>query len=55
MGQRSAKLRKLLTQSRRTADQAQKAFLRVEDQLSALEDREQRRADREPRPRLPGR
>ena len=55
MASRAARLKKLLSSSRRTANQVQSSFLKAEDQLSDLEDRESRRADREPVPRLPGR
>lgn len=46
---RAERLRKLLAGTKRTTDQAQAAFLKAEDGLSALEDREARRDSREQR------
>jgi hypothetical protein len=47
MARRAEKLRKLLAASKKTADQAQKSFLKSEDVLASLEERKQRRRDRE--------
>jgi len=47
---KAARLQQLLAASRRTADQAQKSSLKAEDALTALEDREARRAARTQQP-----
>jgi hypothetical protein len=47
---RAQKLRALAAQDKRTADAAQKARLRSEDAVNALEDREARRDARAPVP-----
>ena len=47
---RAEKLRALAAQDKRTADAAQKARLRSEDAVNALEDREARRDARAPVP-----
>jgi hypothetical protein len=47
---RSPRLKKLLNETTKTADQAQRSFLKAEDVLSNLEQREQQRAARESRP-----
>jgi hypothetical protein len=44
--QRSKRLKSALKASRRTADQAQKSFMRAEDTLTDLEERESKRAER---------
>lgn len=46
MGQRSDKLKKLLGCSKRTSQQTQAAYLRAQDQATAIEDREYREAAR---------
>ncbi len=46
MAQRAAKLKSVLKASRRTADQAQQSFLRAEDTLAAIEERESQRSQR---------
>ena len=46
MAQRATRLKKLLSSSKRTADQVQKAFLKAEDVLSDLEQREVQRKQR---------
>jgi len=51
MAQRAKRLKDLLAASRRTADQAQKSFLRAEDALNGLEEREARRSERAERER----
>ncbi len=43
---RAEKLKKLLASSKKTSEQAQKAFLKAEDRLTAIEDRESRRKER---------
>lgn len=48
MAQRASKLKTLLGAAQRTADQAQRSFLKAEDALSAVEDREERREARAP-------
>lgn len=55
MGQLSERLRKLLAGTRKTSDQAQKSFLKAEDVLSSLEDREQARVARSTTGRSQGR
>jgi hypothetical protein len=49
MAQRAKRLKSTLSNSRRTADQAQQSFLRAEDTLTAREEREYRRAERSTR------
>jgi hypothetical protein len=44
---RSQRLKSLLAQAKRTSDQAQRSLLKSEDELTVLEDRESRRADRD--------
>jgi len=44
---KAERLRKLLAAGKRTADQTNKALLQAEDALTALEEREQQRAQRE--------
>ena len=57
---RASRLKSVLKASKRTADQAQKSFLRAEDTLTALEERESKRSERAARDkaevarRLPG-
>ena len=58
MAQRAKKLRSLISNTKKTTDQAQKAFLKAEDRLAELEDREARREatkspadERAPQPR----
>jgi len=46
MPQRAARLKSALSKSRRTAAQVQSSYLRAEDTLTALEERESRRAER---------
>lgn len=46
MARRADALKRLIAGSRKTADQTQKSFLKAEDVLSTLEDREHRRAGR---------
>ena len=46
---KAERLRRLLASDRRTADQANKSLLQAEDALTALEEREQQRAQREQR------
>lgn len=48
MAQRADKLRQLLNVATKTADQTQRSFLKAEDVLAGLEDREAQRAAREP-------
>lgn len=48
MAQRATKLKGLLGAAQRTADQAQRSFLKAEDALAELEDREARREARDP-------
>jgi hypothetical protein len=43
MASRADKLRALLDQARKTSDQTQKAFLKAEDRLHSIADREARR------------
>lgn len=47
MAQRAPRLKKLLASDRRTSEQAQRSFMKTEDRLTELEDREQRRAERD--------
>jgi hypothetical protein len=43
MAQRAPKLKALLDQAKRTSDQTQRAFLKAEDRLHSISDREARR------------
>jgi 23S rRNA maturation mini-RNase III len=47
MAQRADKLKNLLSKTSKVAAQAQAAFLKAEDLLPSLEEREQRRVSRE--------
>lgn len=51
MAQRAQRLKDLLAASRRTANEAQRSFIKAEDALNALEDREARRSERTRRDR----
>lgn len=46
MTQRAKRLRTLMDSSKRTANQAQSAFMRAEDVLTDVTERENRRAER---------
>jgi hypothetical protein len=48
MAQRADRLKKLLADSVKTADQTQRAFLKAEASLTELEAREHRQSAREP-------
>lgn len=43
---KAERLRRLVAETKRTADQAQKSFLKAEDRLAEVEERERRRAER---------
>lgn len=47
MAKRAPKLQELLKSSERTADQTRKSFLKAEDVLASIEDRERRRSERD--------
>jgi hypothetical protein len=47
MASKAERLKKLLASGRKVANSAQKSFLKAEDQLASIEDRESRRATRQ--------
>jgi len=48
---RAERLKVLIQQARKTADGVQRSFTKAEEQLTALEDRDQRRSERQGQPR----
>jgi hypothetical protein len=44
----ATRLKNLIQSARKTADQTKKSFIKAEDQLTALEDRDRRRSERDP-------